>query len=635
MRKKSLGFKLIVGGILVVLLPMLVLGIISITKSSSALETLAGENVIHIAKNLSEMTEMFLEEELKVTKGLSDSDLFISTLEKVASTGADSAGEEISALNNMLSRAIKDFGGDTELLIVTNADGVTIADSAKGKAKGINITDRKYYQIAKKGNANVSTPVISKSSGNPVAPVCVPAFSKKGEFLGTIVNVLSLTGVSKRITAVKVGETGYPYMVNKEGLTIAHPNEKHIMKTNLAKIKEMKAIMSRMLAHETGVDHYQFEGIDKIAGFAPVKMTGWSIGVTQPSREFMAAVYEIRNYILIIGVIFLALTVVIVLFFSRSISKPISRAVEGLNDGANQVTAASNEISTSSQTLAEGVSEQAASIEETSSSLEEMSSMTRQNADNAKEADALMKEANGVVGESNDAMSELTISMDEISKASEETSKIVKTIDEIAFQTNLLALNAAVEAARAGEAGAGFAVVADEVRNLAMRAAEAAKNTAGMIEGTVKKVKTGTDLVEKTNSSFSKVADSSAKVGELVGEIAAASDEQAQGIEQVNKAVVEMEKVVQANAASAEESASASEEMNAQAEQMKGIVVDLRMLIAGANQKNGHSPGVKLVPMKSNKGTQKFPSVPALKGKRNEVKPEQIIPMEEGDFEDF
>ena len=180
--------------------------------------------------------------------------------------------------------------------------------------------------------------------------------------------------------------------------------------------------------------------------------------------------------------------------------------------------------------------------------------------------------------------------MQEISKASEETSKIIKTIDEIAFQTNLLALNAAVEAARAGEAGAGFAVVADEVRNLAMRAADAAKNTAALIEGTVKKVSDGTALVKTTNDAFKEVAGSTAKVGELVGEIAAASTEQAQGIEQVNIAVTEMDKVTQQNAATAEESASASEELNAQAEEMKSFVADLAAMVGGNRAMSTGSP---------------------------------------------
>jgi methyl-accepting chemotaxis protein len=179
-------------------------------------------------------------------------------------------------------------------------------------------------------------------------------------------------------------------------------------------------------------------------------------------------------------------------------------------------------------------------------------------------------------------MVKLTGSITEISDASKETSKIIKTIDEIAFQTNLLALNAAVEAARAGEAGVGFAVVAEEVRNLAMRSAEAAKNTAELIEDTLRKVKGGSDLVAMTNDSFTQVAGSASEVGELVGQMSAISSEQAQGIEQINKAVTAMDQVVQQNAAAAEENASASEGMSRQAVQMETMVDELATLVVGS-----------------------------------------------------
>jgi len=246
-----------------------------------------------------------------------------------------------------------------------------------------------------------------------------------------------------------------------------------------------------------------------------------------------------------------------------------------------------------------------------------------------------MKEANQVVQRANASMDQLIHSMKDISKASEETSKIIKTIDEIAFQTNLLALNAAVEAARAGEAGAGFAVVADEVRNLAMRAAEAAKNTAELIEGTGKKVSDGSRLVTTTNEEFAKVAQSAAKVGDLIGEISEASKEQSNGIEQVNIAITEMDKVVQQNAANAEESASAAEEMNAQAEQLRDYVGELVLLVTGKQNHEDttrqQSP-VKKVAAGSHK--QAAGSKKMLGREASEVRPDQVIPFDDDD-DDF
>jgi methyl-accepting chemotaxis protein len=232
----------------------------------------------------------------------------------------------------------------------------------------------------------------------------------------------------------------------------------------------------------------------------------------------------------------------------------LARSVDAMREKMGE--AVGGAVATS-QALSEAASEQAASLEETSSSLEEMAARTQNNAENTDKASELMTHSNAVASKANASMAELNRSMKEIAGASEQTQKIVKSIDEIAFQTNLLALNAAVEAARAGEAGAGFAVVADEVRNLAMRAAEAAKNTASLMGEIVQKVQKGEQLVGRTAKDFEVVADGSNKVMQLMGEVSAASLEQSQGIDQINKAVAEMNRVTQRNAASAEELASA------------------------------------------------------------------------------
>jgi len=268
--------------------------------------------------------------------------------------------------------------------------------------------------------------------------------------------------------------------------------------------------------------------------------------------------------------------------------------------------------------------------------------MTRQNADNSVQANSMMTETKQVVLRANESMQSLTKSMDDIATSSMETSKIIKTIDEIAFQTNLLALNAAVEAARAGEAGAGFAVVAEEVRNLAIRAADAAKNTAGLIEGTVKKIQDGAELVNTTNKDFAEVAEKSVKVAELVNEISAASTEQAEGINQVNKAVVEMDKVVQQSAANAEELASAAEESNAQAEMMRGHIITLKTIISGdaSLDDTGFAFRRKKRPAAEEPAARAVSVFQRPKDRQSRshqasVRPEKVIPLDDSEFKDF
>jgi methyl-accepting chemotaxis protein len=426
---------------------------------------------------------------------------------------------------------------------------------------------------------------------------------------------------------ITVGKTGFLFVVDPEGNLLIHKKaegENWSTKPHIKQITERKNGFLRYLS--------PLDKTYKLAAFRYFKEWNWIIVAGAFENDFLAAPRsEIIKYSTAAGALIVLLAALVIFVYALRMTRPINRIIEGMNEGAEQVASASEQISASSQSLAGGSSQQAASIEETSSSLEEMSSMTKQNADNASQADNLMKETAQVISQANESMGELTTSMEEISKANDETQKIIKTIDEIAFQTNLLALNAAVEAARAGEAGAGFAVVAEEVRNLAMRSAESAKNTAEMIEGTLKKTKDGSEIVARTNEAFTKVFESSDKVAELVGEIAAASNEQAKGIEQVNIAVNEMDKVTQQNAANAEESASASEEMNAQAEQMKAMVNELVSLVGGSGKvtHKGVSHKIGSGPVETAKRKK------VAIAKANEVRPDKVIPMEDNDFKDF
>lgn len=654
MKKMSLGSRLTLGGVIMVAVPLAIVGCFAVIKASDALTELSREQATTVAVKLADMTEVALSGELNLIKELSLEETVVEAAAKSVKDKTEAGAADIDGLGRHLSNAMKEIGSRYEAIIVANPDGMVFADGSNGEYKGISIADRDYFKSAKGGKANFGAVIKSKKTGKPIVPISAPLFGEKKEFVGSISLLLKIDFLVEKVAGTKVGKTGYAFMTDANGLFIAHPRKELILEADLKKLQGMEAITSSMLAHKTGVESYVFEGIEKIAGFAPVGLTGWSVALTQPSEEFLASAHAIRNGVILVAAVFLGLTLIGVFFFARSISKPISRVAEGLNEGAEQVAAASGEVSSSSQSLAEGASEQAAALEETSSSLEEMASMTRQNADNANQANTLMAEMSRIVKESNVAMEQLDSSMKDISSASEETSKIIKTIDEIAFQTNLLALNAAVEAARAGEAGAGFAVVADEVRNLAIRAADAAKNTTNLIEGTIKKIKEGTEQVTKAGEAFHLVAASTGKMGELVEEVAAASNEQAQGIDQISKAVAEMDKVVQQNAANAEESAAASEQLNAQAEQMKSYVRDLVEVIGGSNDKGAGTGLFAKATTKMSRNHPKSlsrPVVPAAAGyPRSEAKrgaagrsntalprkmqPQQAVPLGE-DLKDF
>jgi len=229
--------------------------------------------------------------------------------------------------------------------------------------------------------------------------------------------------------------------------------------------------------------------------------------------------------------------------------------------------------------MKDGANEQLAGIEESSASLEQMSSMTKSNVEKTSEANKHVSSANKASQAGINAMGRMNTAIQDINKSSQETQAIVKTIDEIAFQTNLLALNAAVEAARAGEAGKGFAVVAEEVRNLAMRSAEAASNTAQLIEKSVQSAISGVSIVTEVGKSFEAISESISNVAKLEADISAAYAEQAEGILQLNSAVSVIDKVTQSNAANAEDSALAADEVDKQAQEMNNAVNDLVNLV--------------------------------------------------------
>jgi methyl-accepting chemotaxis protein len=263
----------------------------------------------------------------------------------------------------------------------------------------------------------------------------------------------------------------------------------------------------------------------------------------------------------------------------RLIVQPLMTIAEQLADGSARLRSTSDQLGAGGQSIASGAVEQAASIEQMSASTMEIHSRTRETAERTRSATEMVLESDRRVVEVNEKLKEMLTSMSEITSSGDRISKIIRVIDEIAFQTNILALNAAVEAARAGEAGMGFAVVADEVRNLAQRSAQAAKDTATLIQESIAKSREGSGNLEEVARAVGGVTELSNQIKTIIEQVSEASQDQARGIDQIAAGVKQMEQVTQAAAASAEQNASATEEVRGEAKSLDAVVGSLSTLL--------------------------------------------------------
>jgi len=403
-----------------------------------------------------------------------------------------------------------------------------------------------------------------------------------------------------------------------------------------------------LYCHGDPAKSQEFWGNDKGLDATGVKMENWRVGEVHGAFEVIqsldSADEEIASLVTQTLMILVLSIIVIVIIYSMAVKvwveRPVLASVENLSEGSDQVASASGQVSGSSQQLAEGAQEQAASVEEITSSLAEIKSTTEQNSQNAREADLLAKSADESAKIGYEHIIQLNKSMENINDSSRKISNIIKTIDEIAFQTNLLALNAAVEAARAGEHGLGFAVVAEEVRNLAQRSAEAARDTANIIESSIEEVKKGNEIAEETNKSFEDILDKVKKTGDIIGEIAIASKEQSGGINQLSEAMNQVDSVTQVMASSSEESAAASEQLSAQAANMQDSVNGLAVIF-GFKSTSGSKRQVN-TPMQTQTHREYTPAPRQFESSKKNVssntsnsKPSDVLPLDDDDLKEF
>ncbi|MQA23688.1 methyl-accepting chemotaxis protein [Rugamonas rivuli] len=430
--------------------------------------------------------------------------------------------------------------------------------------------------------------------------------------------------LKEKIKAIKIGDTGYIYVVNAApgktlGTALVHPAKEG---ENLidSKSSDDRLFVKDMLEAKEGSMSYDWADSanaaprEKMVEFHTFKAWNWLIVGGTYTEEITREAGQLRNRYAALGLVSLALFAVILFLLVRAnVTRPLARAEEaarriakgeldvqldihnkdeiglvlralnGISNnlsgvvgqvrlGAEQIATASNEIAAGNLDLSSRTEEQASSLEETAASMEQLSSAVRQNADNAAQANQMALAASGIAAKGGEVVAQVVDTMGSINQSSRKIVDIISVIDGIAFQTNILALNAAVEAARAGEQGRGFAVVAQEVRNLAQRSATAAKEIKALIDDSVSKVDIGSKQVEQAGSTMQEVVVSVRRVTDIMAEISSASEEQRAGIGQVHEAIAQMDQVTQQNAALVEEAAAAAHALQDQAADLEQVV---------------------------------------------------------------
>ena len=325
----KLGTKLILVGSILLLVPISVVGYLSVRQASIGLGEIEKEQLAGVTKSLAQAVNLALTGEMKVMRDLAVNSTTVRAATAVSGSGIQGAAGEVAAFNKQLEtfNSTEGLKDNSQVVIAIDQRGTSFAASDP-KFIGVSLAERGYFKDAIAGKANIGEVAMNKVTGQPFVPVAVPILSSEGKIVGVIANILDISYLSELIAGAKIGKTGYAFMVNKDGLIIAHPVKENILKLNLATLEGMEGYMKKMLAGQSGVEQYVFKGVAKTGGFSPVAMTGWSVGLSLPDAEFLAKATEVRNIVMVVGALFFAAAFVVFFLFARLITSGIRKGVD-------------------------------------------------------------------------------------------------------------------------------------------------------------------------------------------------------------------------------------------------------------------------------------------------------------------
>ncbi len=329
-RNLSLRSKMVAGGILILMVPVMIIGSVTFIKSYSATENIAKTQFMQIAGTISGMISIALQKDLKVVNGIASNPVVIDEMSRGAYT---EGGKIIAGIYQMLAT-------DYESIAIFDTDGIIRANAATGRSIGIGIADRAYFIAAREGRASVDTMVFSKATGNPIFGICAPVKAGSGKFMGGVLGVVKADYLMRYISSIKLGTTGYAFILDRSGTIIVHPEESLILNRTIFMDPGLKGISGKMMGLSAGTEEYIFRGSKKIAGFTPVDFVGWSVAVTQNKSEIMSLVYSNTGFIIMICGIFVVLTVIAVFYLSGTISIPVQTTLATLRQAIEQASEA-------------------------------------------------------------------------------------------------------------------------------------------------------------------------------------------------------------------------------------------------------------------------------------------------------